>query len=71
MNGETIKINHPLYGLKKSSISTMMSHLFMFELCKVWNSLGIDMYHCTSEASILVPIVWTYSLLFHKFAVIY
>jgi len=52
MNGETIKINHPLYGLKKSSISTMMSHLFMFELCKVWNSLGIDMYHCTSEAAI-------------------
>lgn len=52
LNDKTIGITHPLYGLKKSSISTILSHKFMFELCRIWNQLGIDTYACTAEAAI-------------------
>ena len=45
-------ITNPEYGLKKSSISTIMSHLLMYRLCKVWNNLGKEKYHCTTEAAV-------------------
>ena len=45
-------ITNPNYGLKKSSISTIMSHLLMHRLCKVWNNTGKEIYHCTTEAAV-------------------
>jgi len=45
-------ITNPNYGLKKSSISTIMSHKLMHSFCKVWNNLGKELYHCTTEAAV-------------------